>query len=345
MQPIRVMLVDDSPVYLGVMQAAIKYENDMELVGCYNDGVKALKDVMRIQPNVIVCDLHMPQISGIEFVESILKTYKVPVVIVSRDEKKAAAALAAGAVHFIPKDSILPINHIQFSTKVTESVRAVAQTRESTKANIQTPPKQVKKETPLFGQQTNGVIAIGASTGGTDATLAVVKNLPADFPALLITQHMPVGFTTLYAERLQRECRMQVYEAVDGMRLKQGQAIVAKGEQHLSLMRDQNGFFVRSRAGEKVCGHVPSVDVLFQSVANQAKENAIGVLLTGMGADGAAGLLAMRKAGAFTFGQDERTSIVYGMPKVAYDIGAVKKQLALSDIAEELIIEAKQHLK
>ncbi len=343
MQQIRVLLVDDSPLYLGMLQAAVRLNKTMCLVGCYNDGQKALKDVLKLQPDVVVCDWHMPQISGVEFTESLRKKFLVPVVAVSRDKMAAKEALSVGASCFITKQQGGADGNMHFSTQVIQAIETITQRETETK-----PVQAVHVDKTLpdpFNKKTCGVVAIGASTGGTEATLEVVRNFPADFPAVLITQHMPVGFTSLYAERLQRECFMQVREAVNGLRVQQGQAIVAAGERHMCLKRDDKGFYVTSRPGEKVCGHVPSVDVLFDSVAKEAEENAVGVLLTGMGSDGATGLLAMRAAGAYTYGQDESSSVVYGMPKVAYDMGAVMKQLPLQKMGADLIQKAFEHLK
>ena len=183
----------------------------------------------------------------------------------------------------------------------------------------------------------DSIVAIGASTGGTDAILAVVRDLPANFPATVITQHMPAGFTSMYAERLNRECKMRVAEAKDGMRLEAGLIILAAGENQMRVKKDAQGYYVQSRPGEKVNGHCPSVEVLFDSIAELKPRNLIGVILTGMGGDGAEGLLHMRQAGAFTIGQDKESSVVYGMPMVAFNRGAVARQLPLDKINEELV--------
>ncbi len=354
MQQIRVLLVDDSPVYLGMMQASVKLNKSMCVVGCYSNGLKALEDLLQVQPHVIVCDLHMPFISGIDFIKKALKKTAAPIVAISRDENAAAEALMAGASCFVPKIQSTFSGQSRFATQLTEAILAATHThvdevsRETGPSHehklFNTKEPSTEQAPPSFGKTCNGIVAIGASTGGTDATLSIMESLPADFPAVLITQHMPVGFTSLYAERLQKKCAMQVCEATDRMRLKQGLAILATGGQHLSLAKDDHGWFVKSRVGEKISGHVPSVDALFFSVAKTAQANAIGVILTGMGADGAEGLLAMRQAGAYTFGQDQRTSVVYGMPKVAYDMGAVASQLSLYDIGAELIRKARAHL-
>jgi two-component system chemotaxis response regulator CheB len=181
------------------------------------------------------------------------------------------------------------------------------------------------------------IIAIGASTGGTEAILEVLKQLPANIPGILIVQHMPAGFTKMYADRLNRLCNFSVLEAQNGDRVKQGQALIAAGDKHMTLEKDFKGYYVKCAAGEKVSGHCPSVDVLFHSVAKTAGKDAMGVILTGMGKDGADGLLEMRKNGSFTIGQDKQSCVVYGMPMVAYDIGAVVKQAPCQAIAGIII--------
>ena len=194
------------------------------------------------------------------------------------------------------------------------------------------------KITPPPHVSLDAVVAIGASTGGTEAIATVVESLPPDCPPVVITQHMPAGFTAMYAQRLNRECKMQVKEARDGDRLKTGLIILAAGDNHLRLAKDTQGYFVTSKNGIRVNGHVPSVDVLFESVADVAASRAVGVILTGMGGDGAEGLLKMRKAGALTIGQDQATSVVYGMPMMAFNKGAVMKQLPLGSIAEQIVM-------
>ena len=191
------------------------------------------------------------------------------------------------------------------------------------------------------GQSDNLLIAIGASTGGTEATLEVIKNFKRDMPPTAIVQHMPPGFTKLYAERLNNICAIEVKEAVNGDRLTRGRALIAPGSFQMKVLRDKDGYFVKVFESERVNGHAPSVDVLFDSVADSAKANAIGVILTGMGNDGAKGMLKMHNNGAYTIGQDEKSCIVYGMPRVAYELGGVDKQAALSSIANEIFTAMK----
>ena len=190
-----------------------------------------------------------------------------------------------------------------------------------------------------FIAKSNAIIAIGASTGGTEATLEIMKNLPADFPPIVITQHMPAGFTDMYAKRLNTICKMNVVEATDGFRLGKGIAVIARGDMHMTVCKDSKGYYVKSKGGEKVSGHRPSVDVLFSSIAKLKTPYSIGIILTGMGRDGSTGLLEMRKSGARTFGQNKETCVVYGMPMVAKQIGAVEKEAGISDLAN-LIINA-----
>ncbi len=342
MAQIRVLLVDDSPLFLGATKAVIARDPAIEVVGTATNGEEALLLVPRLRPDVIVCDVQMPKMSGIDFLKALLPRHPIPVVVISGTPGVTLKALQAGAVDFIPKPGtgetrdaffrrVLSTIRIAASANVGAKMAANQATRPR-KAGLVAGPGMLLRTPPK-----DVVVAIGASTGGTDAILAVVKNLPADFPGVLATQHMPAGFTGMYASRLDRECNLHVVEARDGMRVENGTMILAAGEHQLRLMKDARGYFVSSKRGMKVSGHIPSVDVLFESVAEVAGPKAIGVILTGMGGDGAEGLLQMRQAGAYTIGQDKETSVVYGMPMMAYNKGAVAKQLALGDIPAEIV--------
>ena len=336
MKKIRVMLVDDSPVFISILESTIEKEPNMTVDGKANNGLDALDMALKLKPDVIICDVQMPKMSGIEFLKRLLQKYQVPVVVISSTPGVTLTALNNGAVDFIPKPA--PTEpRADFLQRVVSTINTAASSNMGAKMavrkeEIKPPPTGSLLKTPK-----DFVVAIGASTGGTDAILAVVRDLPENFPGTVITQHMPAGFTAMYAERLNKECKMKVSEAKDGMRLETGQIILAAGEHQLKLLRDAKGFFVSSKKGGKVNGHIPSVEVLFESVADVAKSRAVGVILTGMGADGADGLLTMRKAGAYTIGQDKNTSVVYGMPMMAFNKGAVTKQLPLDQITNDLI--------
>lgn len=273
--------------------------------------------------------------SGIEFLRKLMPQYPIPVVVISALSDKVFEALNAGAVDFVAK----PVNtgraqiedfiHNELSEKVKIASHVKVSNIKKT-AMLQTvyQPTQLKDN--------NHIVAIGASTGGTEAIFSVVKDFGPDIPGVVIVQHMPPGFTEMYAKRLDGQCRVKVKEACTGDRVMRGQVLIAPGgDKHMRLVKVNGVYQVECRQGPKVNGHCPSVDELFHSVANVAGANALGIILTGMGGDGAKGLLAMRKAGAQTIGQDESSCVVYGMPKVAYDIGAVKYQVKLDEIAKK----------
>jgi two-component system chemotaxis response regulator CheB len=241
-------------------------------------------------------------------------------------------ALHAGAVDFVKKPDMsskndLPMFFREIKTKI--KVASIAKLVPFT--------AKISETKKLEKISSSKVIAIGASTGGTEATLTILKSLPADMPGILVIQHMPPGFTKMYADRLNKICDLEVREAVDGDRVEKGLVLIAPGDKQMKLAKDERGYYVSCKIGEKVSGHCPSVDVLFNSVAENASKNSVGIILTGMGKDGAQGLLNMKKTGAFTVGQDEKSSVVYGMPMVAFNIGAVMIQADVEDIAEILI--------
>lgn len=336
MAQIRVMLVDDSPVFLGAMQAAVGRDPGVVVVGTASNGEDALNAVPGLKPDVIICDVEMPKMSGIEFLKRLLPKYPIPVVVISGTPGMTLTALSNGAVDFIVKPSATEPRN-EFFARILTTIKTAAQSNIKAKMAMQAPAQHAGSAPTLLGTPKDVVVAIGASTGGTDAILEVVRGLPANFPGVVATQHMPPGFTAMYAERLNRECKMQVSEAKDGQRLVAGQMLLAAGEKQMKLLKDANGYFVSCKPGPKVNGHAPSVEVLFNSVAEVAKNRAVGVILTGMGGDGAEGLLHMRRAGAYTIGQDKESSVVYGMPMVAFNKGAVVKQLPLDRITDELI--------
>lgn len=344
MTQIRVMLVDDSAFFLGTLETAIAKDPGIAVVAKAMNGEDALAAVPSVRPDVILCDVQMPKMSGIEFLKKLLPKHQIPVVVVSGTPNVTLTALNNGAVDFIPKPGP-DETKADFFSRVISTIRIAAQANMSAKArtaaalNVPAKPAAPAASRPavFMGAPDDVVVAIGASTGGTDAILEVVRGLPANFPPVLATQHMPAGFTAMYAARLDKECKMTVHEATDGARVQRGHMLLAAGEHHMRLMRDSKGYYISSRPGPKVNGHVPSVEVLFNSVADVAGKRAVGIILTGMGGDGAEGLLRMRKAGAFTMGQDKESSVVYGMPMVAFNKGAVSKQLPLDKITSELI--------
>ena len=353
MKRIKLLVVDDSILFREVLARYIRQDDMIDVVGTAGDAYSARDMILKFEPDVMTLDVEMPRMDGIAFLRKLLPQYYIPTIIVSGSEEKRKTAIDAGAVDVIAKPAARTTKDMaDFAASLCAMIRRAYAGRSSApqpaataapKKDIITPissaPKKPAVQPAHEGKKCRSdvIIALGASTGGTEALEQVVRAFPADMPPVLIVQHMPAGFTKLYSDRLNRSCKMEVKEAEDGDRVRQGLIIVGAGEHHLRLCRDARGLYVSSKTGEKVSGHCPSVDVLFSSVAETAGENAIGALLTGMGRDGADGLLKMRRAGAFTIGQDKESCVVYGMPMEAYNIGAVEVQAPLYNIADIII--------
>lgn len=335
MRPIRVLVVEDSLVFRELLVQNLNKSPEIEVVAAARDPFEARDAILKYRPDVMTLDVELPRMSGIEFLRKLMPQYPIPVVVISALSDKVFEALNAGAVDFVAKPvgtgraQIEDFIHNELSEKV--KIASNVKTSNIRKTAVQQPVQQ-----PMQLHDNNIVVAIGASTGGTEAIFSVVKNFGPDIPGVVIVQHMPPGFTEMYAKRLDGQCRVKVKEACTGDRVMRGQVLIAPGgDRHMRLVKVNGVYQVECRQGPKVNGHCPSVDELFFSVANAAGSHALGIILTGMGGDGAKGLLAMRKAGAQTIGQDESTCVVYGMPKVAYDIGAVKHQVRLDEIAKK----------
>lgn len=326
---IRVLIVDDSLFFRNALEKALSSDSYLEIVGLATDCFDAEKKIKELNPDVMTLDVEMPGMKGTDFLKKIMPVTPLPVVLVSSLNMSVFEALQSGAIDFVRKPDLSKSNDFaSFSNELAVKVK-IASTAKVAKPKPTAPTSSVA----LQNHNSNIIVAIGASTGGTEATLEIIKQFPVDFPPVVITQHMPPGFTKMYADRLDKICNIRVVEAENGMRVERGLAIIAAGDKHMTLARDMKGYYVKCAEGDKVSGHCPSVDVLFDSVAKTAMGKAIGVILTGMGRDGASGLLAMRKAGAFTVGQDKDTCIVYGMPMVANQIGAVMQEAPLTSIA------------
>ncbi len=333
---IRVLTVDDSILFRTVIKNEFAKIDDIDIIDTAGNAIEAEEKIMRLNPDVVTMDVEMPGMNGIDFIKSFLPKKRVPFIVITSSPTRAFDAISAGAVEFMKK----PLVHN--SAEMSSFAHKLASTiRFSCKANVRyAPVRPIAAPSAISlpsGARVNTIIALGASTGGTEALIEVVKRLPANSPPVVIVQHMPAGFTQMYAERLDKICAMSAKEAQDGDRLRPGLIILGAGGYHLRLCKDARGYYISSKPGPKVSGHCPSVDVLFESVAETAGNHAVGAILTGMGADGAEGLLKMRKAGAYTIGQDEASCVVYGMPGVAFKLGAVMKQLPLDRIAEEII--------
>ncbi len=331
---IRVLIVDDSLLFRETLAREIAKDFGIEVIGTAEDPYAARDKILELKPDVVTLDVEMPKMDGIAFLRKLMPQYPLPVIVVSSVGKNVFDALDAGAVDFVTKPDMSKsggmnsfINELIVKIKIASTAKVGSYKKDYEAAKI----------VSNHGVDiTSTILAIGASTGGTEAIYSVITALPRDMPGILIVQHMPPVFTKLYADRLNNSCKLEVKEAQDGDLVKPGRVLIAAGDYHMKLARGPHGYYAKCYQGERVNGHCPSVDVLFDSVAEVAKAKAIGVILTGMGADGAKGLLNMRKRGAYTIGQDEKTSTVYGMPMVAYNIGGVAKQLPLDKIPQEI---------
>lgn len=346
--PIRVLVVDDSILFRTKLRISLSEDNTINVVGSAMDPEDALRKIEQLKPDVITMDVEMPKMNGIEFLKRLMPQKPIPVIVVTSLPMNALDALEAGAVDFVNKPQAgVPGAVDEFLLNLRNKVKMAAQAkvrRPSAMAAV-SKPSLVQRMTPVLHVSSETIIAIGASTGGTEAIIEVVKSLPESTPGIVIVQHMPPNFTNLYAQRLNRICKMRVKEAQDMDRVAQGQILIAAGGYHMSLKKDGKGYYVRSLQGERVSGHCPSVDVLFDSVADTAGNKAIGVILTGMGADGAKGITKLRRTGAYTIGQDRESCVVYGMPMEAYKMGGVTKQLPLDQIGDEILYKLSKSSK
>lgn len=333
MRPIRVLVVEDSIVFRELLVQNLNKDPAIQVVGTARDPFEARDAILSLKPDVMTLDVELPRMSGIEFLRKLMPQYPLPVVVISSLSEKVFDAMNAGAVDFVAKPAVS--NRMQLEDFIRNEL--LVKIKIASTAKISNIKKAVMnhEQQHLDVKANNLIVAIGASTGGTEAIFEVAKDFGTDIPGVVVVQHMPPGFTSMYAKRLNDQCRIQVKEAETGDRVLPGHMLIAPGgDRHMRLLKVNGVYQVECKAGPRVNGHCPSVDVLFDSVAKSAGPNAVGIILTGMGGDGAKGLLEMRKAGARTIGQDESTCVVYGMPKVAYDIGAVERQEKLTDIAK-----------
>jgi len=339
---IRVLVIDDSAMVREILTQGLSKDPEIEAVGSASDPYVARDKIVRLKPDVLTLDVEMPRMDGVEFLRRLMPQYPLPVVMVSalteKGKKITMEALEAGAVDFVTKPSTNVarslsemLGELRHKVKIASRANVLAWRRKlpcKARPRVQAPR--------ALAESTDKVIAIGASTGGTEAIREVITSLAADMPGIVIVQHMPAGFTRMFAERLDAQSAMDVKEAETGDRVMVGRVLIAPGDYHMKIVRSGGVYRVECFGGEKVCGHRPSVEVLFNSVAQSAGANAIGVMLTGMGHDGADGMLAMRRAGARTIAQDEATSVVFGMPKEAYVRGGAEKLVPLNEMASTL---------
>jgi two-component system chemotaxis response regulator CheB len=338
-QKIKVLVVDDSAIVRKIFNEELSKEPDIEVIGTAPDPYVARDKIVQLKPDVITLDIEMPRMDGLTFLKKLMKYYPLPTIIVSSLTPKGSAmaleAIEDGAVEVLAKPGgSYSVGDMVIQLK--EKIRAAARVNMNHRVPATVQPK-VGTIVKSLSETTQKVIAIGASTGGTEALKEVLVNLPLNSPGIVIVQHMPAKFTTAFAERLNKICQIEVKEADDGDSVINGRALIAPGNFHMLIRRSGAKYFVNIKDGPFVHHQRPAVDVLFNSVAQYVGNNAIGVILTGMGADGAKGLLAMKGAGAKTIAQDEASCVVFGMPKEAIKMGAAEKVVSLEKVAHEII--------
>ncbi|MBH1450092.1 MULTISPECIES: protein-glutamate methylesterase/protein-glutamine glutaminase [Stenotrophomonas] len=349
--PCRVLIVDDSAVVRQMLTEILSSDPAIDVVGTAADPLLAREKIKRLAPDVITLDVEMPRMDGLAFLENLMRLHPLPVVMISSLTERGAdttlQALALGAVDFVSKPKLDVARGLQgYADEIIAKVKMAARSRVRPLVRAAVPKlmldaaPSMRPASPQF-RTTDRLIAIGSSAGGTEALRVVLEGMPADAPAVVMTQHLPASFSSAFAERLDRHSAMAVREASDGEAVLPGHAYLPPGGKHLRIIRDGARWRCRVDDGPAVNRHKPAVDVLFRSVAQNAGSNAIGAILTGMGDDGARGLLEMRQAGAPTLVQDEATSVVWGMPGAAFKLGAAEEQVPLERIAERLLALAR----
>jgi two-component system chemotaxis response regulator CheB len=331
-RPVRLLIVDDSETMCRFIASVVQTDRDVEVVGIAGDPNEARQAIKQLNPDVITLDIEMPHMNGLEFLEKIMRLRPTPVIMVSSLTQEGAEvslrALEIGAVDCVAKPSVANMHSLD---SLADLVKAAANARHVIRRNSLADSGEPEEYAP-----DGRIIGIGASTGGVEALIRIISEFPKNCPPTVISQHMPATFTKSFAQRLNKLSQAEVTEAVDGAPLVSGHVYLAPGNHHLEVTKSAVPRCRLSDA-DRVNGHRPSVDVMFKSLAHNAGERAIGVILTGMGRDGAEGLLGLRRTGAMTLGQDESSSVVYGMPKVAFEIGAVTRQYPLDQIATQLL--------
>jgi len=343
---IKVLVVDDSAIVRKILSETINAENDMEVIATAPDPFVARDKILALKPDVITLDIEMPRMDGLTFLKKLMQFHPMPVIVISSLAQASCEisleALRQGAVDAMAKPGG-PYSIGELREALPAKLRAASQARVRTPtfAAPSVVASPATQNIPQSAFRPNCIVAIGASTGGTEAIHDILSKLPENVPGMVITQHIPRIFSAAFAKRLNNACRFEVREASDGDEVRPGLALIAPGDFHMMLRKVGTRFSVQLQQGPKVCYQRPAVDVMFASVAEAARDNAIGILLTGMGADGAQGLLKIRNAGGTTLAQDEASSVVYGMPREAVRMGAVEKILPLSAMAEAILKEAR----
>jgi len=352
MTKIRVLIIDDSALVRSLLTEIVSRQPDMEAIGAAPDPLVAREMIRALNPDVLTLDVEMPRMDGLDFLERLMRLRPTPVVMVSTLTERGAEvtlrALELGAIDFVSKPKLgIASGMQQLGQEICDKIRIASKARlhrhvaaaGAAAAGAAAVPAVKAAPAHYSRVSTEKVVAIGSSTGGTEAVREVLSRVPADFPGVLITQHMPPGFTRSFAARMNSLCRIAVSEARDGERVLPGHAYIAPGDRHMRLARSGSNYLIALDDGEPVNRHRPSVEVLFQSVAAAAGSNAMGVMLTGMGKDGASAMRAMRDAGSFNIAQDEASCVVFGMPREAIAAGAVQEVLPVTQIADRLLRE------
>lgn len=345
---IKVLIVDDSALIRKLLTEVINSQSDMQAIGAAPDPIAAREMIKMLNPDVLTLDVEMPKMDGLSFLEKLMRLRPMPVLMISTltaaGSEITLRALELGAVDFVAKPKMDIVNGIQsYSDEIAEKIRTVAS------AHVRRLPQASAGDASVPGAastssalgllgSTEKIIAVGSSTGGTEAVREFLMQMPPDCPGILIAQHMPEAFTKSFAERLDRVCpKLTVHEAAGGERILPGHVFIAPGHSHLLLKRSGANYVTELSQAPPVSRHRPSVDVLFQSIAQHAGVNAIGVILTGMGKDGAAGMLEMKQAGAYNYAQDEASCVIFGMPRVAIEMGGVDEVVSLQNMGERVV--------
>lgn len=330
MKKIRVLVIDDSVVFREMLARGLNKDAEIEVVAKAENPYEAANCIESFDPDVITCDVNMPKMNGIEFIRQLMPQHPVPVIVISGVGEAVFDAMEAGAVDFVSK----PMDQ-GFQVFIDEIVQKI---KIASKAKLGRNKAQILKTNPVTrAGEKNRLIAIGASTGGTEAISKILSALPSNIPGIVIVQHIPPMFSKMFAERLNQQTAFEVMEGESGQQVTSGRVVIAPGDKHMKVINQGERYKIETFLGEKVNGHCPSVDVLFDSISRLPHVTAMGIILTGMGYDGAKGLLTMRRKNAYTIGQNESSSVVYGMPKAAYEVGAVCHQYALEEIPRAIM--------
>ncbi|SDA16174.1 two-component system, chemotaxis family, response regulator CheB [Ruminococcus sp. YE71] len=324
----RILILDDSPLYTQLVKSIVNGTDGFEICGCATDPYEAVTLIEKLKPDMLILDVELPVLGGAKFLRKLIPQYAIPVIACTTHKGMASTMLTAGAADFVLKPDGSAIE--EFRGALRSAMANAANLREIT---CEGKVYKLRRTAEKIAAADRRLILIGGSAGSTEALPVVLKGFDSSMPPTAVTLHLPPGYTSLFVERLKKECSLKVCQAVDGMALEKGMVVIAEGAKHMRIVQSVTGYAISSKEGEKISGHCPSVDALFTSAAELRADRFIAVLLTGMGYDGADGMLKLRKAGAYTIGQDEKTSMVYGMPRAAFEAGAVEKQSALGSIS------------